>query len=328
MRVHVFKAFAASALAVVSLAAVAQTVKTQITFSQPIAGIAADPITNRIYVVAPSFGGTTDTLAVINSSTDAIVQNIPVPVGAYLPAVNIVTNRIYVASCNYNEDPTPCFVTVVDGKKGKVLTQIPVTTTSGNGIQGITVDPVTDKIYVANGNDDVIDVINGATNKITGTLGVSGGSPYGLAINPFNHRLYVPLASDALEVIDVCKRTVIATTTFGGNTSFAAVNWATGNVFVTDSVFGPSTTGVFDKNGAVLAAVPVGDTPYGVDVDPVTNLAFVASTGLNNITVIDGSSNTVKATVSGVPANFVAVNFVAAKAYVAGDNVVTVLTEK
>ena len=146
--------------------------------------------------------------------------------------------------------------------------------------------------------------------------------------NPFNHRLYVPLASNELVVIDVRRRTVIATATFGSNTSFAAVNWANGHVFVTDSVFGPSTTSVFDKNGAVLATVSVGDTPYGVDVDPVTNLAFVASTALNNVTVIDGSSNAVKTTLSGVPANFVAVNFFAGKAYVAGDNVVTVLKER
>ena len=74
-------------------AASAQTVKTQLNFAQPIAGVAANPVTNLIYVVQPSFGGTSDTLSVVNGKTDQVVQNIQVPVGAYLPAVNYITNR-------------------------------------------------------------------------------------------------------------------------------------------------------------------------------------------------------------------------------------------
>ena len=79
---------------------------------------------------------------------------------------------------------------------------------------------------------------------------------------------------------------------------------------------------------ALLASVPVGDTPFGLDVDPITNLTFVTSTALNNVTVIDGKSNTVAATVPGIEANFVSVNFVTEKVYLAGNNGVTVMTEK
>ncbi len=67
---------------------------------------------------------------------------------------------------------------------------------------------------------------------------------------------------------------------------------------------------------------------HGVDVDPFTNLAFVASTALDDITVIDGATNKVKAVVSGVPASYVAVNYVSRKVYVSGRVGVTVLTEK
>lgn len=329
MRTQVIKIFASAVLAVLApLTAVSQTIKTQINFPQPVSGIAADPLTNRIYVVAPSFGGPTDTLAVIDGKSDTLIHNITVPVGAYLPAVNFFTNRIYIGSCNNFVEPVSCFVTVVDGRRDKVVANIPITTTEGSGIQGIAVDLVTNKVYVANASDNVIDVIDGFRNKLTDTISVNGESPFGLTINPFNRRLYVPLGNSQVLVINAHTRAILASTPFGSNTTFAAVNWLTGHVFVTDSVFGPSTTGVLDKNGTLLASVPVGDTPFGVDVDPITNLAFVVSTALNNVSVINGSNNTVAATVPGIQANFVAVNVASEKVYLSGDNGVTVMTEK
>ena len=88
-----FPLLSAACMALVLTAgANAQTVKTQINFAQPIAGVAANPLTNLIYVVQPSFGGTSDTLSVVSGRTDQVVRNIQVPVGAYLPAVNLVTN--------------------------------------------------------------------------------------------------------------------------------------------------------------------------------------------------------------------------------------------
>src|SRR4051794_25176581 len=105
----------------VATAATAQTVKTQIDFGQPIAGVAVNPVTNLAYVVVPSFGGANDVLSVINGRTEKVVQSIKVPVGAYLPAVNIVTNQIYIASCNTFADAPTCFVTVVDGSRNRVL---------------------------------------------------------------------------------------------------------------------------------------------------------------------------------------------------------------
>ena len=49
---------AAAALAV-SGTAFAQSIKTTINFAQPTAGIAADPLNDRVYVVAPLFWRTT-----------------------------------------------------------------------------------------------------------------------------------------------------------------------------------------------------------------------------------------------------------------------------
>ena len=327
MRLHLSKLFAAAALAAVaSITAEAQSVTTQLSFSNPVSGIAVNPVTNRIYVVVPGGAPPSDVLTVIDGKTDTITANITVPAGAYVDAVNILTNRIYIATCAGR--PLACSVTVVDGHSNQVLTSIPVTTTPGDGLLGITVDPVTGNVYVANGSDKVIDIINGYSNAITGTISLNGATPWGLAFNPLDKRLYVTFGSSEIAVIDPCKKTILSTATFGVADYNVAVNWLTGNIFVTDSEFGPSTTGVFNAKGSPLAQVPVDDTPFGVDVDPITNLAFVASSGFNNVDVIDGKTNTETSVVAGVPAFFVAVNYATAKVYVAGGETVTVMTEK
>src|SRR5258706_10333808 len=48
---------------------------------------------------------------------------------------------------------------------------------------------------------------------------------------------------------------------------------------------------------AVTATIPVGTNPFGVGVNPVTNTIFVAKINSNTVSVIDGATNTVTATI-------------------------------
>jgi len=311
-----------------SVAAEAQSIKTLISLPNAPLGIAANPVTNKIYAVTSTIGEANDYLAVIDGAQDVFLQNIAVPVGASFAAVDYFANRIYVAGCNFNVIPSPCTVTVINGKTNAVVSTISVTTTPGFGLLGIVANPINGLVYVANGSDKVINIIDGCKSKLAGTISLNGNSPWAIAINPILNRLYVPFGNSLTAVVDAGKKQILSTTTFGSLTVGAAANLATGHVFVTDVESGPSLTGVLDKNGALLASVTVEDSPLGVDVDPVTNLAFVASTALDNVTVIDGSTNTVKATVFGVPANYIAANLATQKVYVSGRTGVTVLTEQ
>ena len=320
-----------------------QTVKTQIDFPRKIAGIAVNYRTNRIYVVAPSFGGAGDTLTVIDGNDDKPIANISVPTGAYLPAVNVFTNRIYIGSCNTYRSPSPCFVTVLDGVSNKVLSTTPITSTSGNGIQGIAVDSTNDKIFVANASDRAVEVIDGRNNKVIDSIGVSAGSPMGVAINPFNGRLYVPLGNSRIDVIATRPKKLIATTNIGKANTNAAVNWTTGQVFVLDIVHGAEANDeedntdeneasfevtALDGRGAVLARLFLADEPCNIDVDPASNLIFVLSNASHTMTVIDGAKRSVMATIRGIHANFIATNMTTGKAYLAGDSGLIVITEK
>jgi len=312
-----------------SVAAGAQSVKTLISLPNAPLALSANPVTNKIYVVVPTNGAeTTDNLTVIDGKSDTTLQDIAVPAGASYVAVDYLANRIYVAGCNFFEIPAPCTVTTINGKTNAVINTIAVTSKPGFGLTGIAVSPLTGLVYVANGSDNVINIIDGCKGKLAGTISLNGNSPFAIAINPILNRLYVPYGTNLTAVVDAGKKKILSTTDFGTTTVGAAANIVTGHVFVTDAEFGPSATGVLDQNGKLLANVAVGDSPLGVDVDPVTNLAFVASTALDDVTVIDGKTNTVKTTVFNVPANYIAVNFVSQKVYVSGRTGVTVLTEK
>ena len=48
----------------------------------------------------------------------------------------------------------------------------------------------------------------------------------------------------------------------------------------------------------VIATIPVGSNPWIVDANPVTNKIYVANRGSDNVSVIDGSTDTVLTTVA------------------------------
>lgn len=324
---HVCRLMAVAALAATASAvAGAQTVSTVIPFPAPTLGISVDPVRNNVYVVTQDVTETISSLAVINGSSNTVTTTIPLTSGASFATVDYLANRIYVAGCNYLVSPAACIVTVIDGNSDKAVATIPVTTTPGGGLAGIVVNPLSGLVYVANANDNVIDIINGRKAKVIGSIGLSGNSPSAIALNPILNLLYVPYGTNQTAVVNAWTQQIVTTTTFGSSTVGAAVNVLTGNVYVTDQS-GSSLTGVLSANGKLVTSVPVGDFPVGVDVDPFTNLAFVASPLSDQIAVINGSNNTVQATVSNVNAEYVAVNPATQTVYASGQDGVTVVTE-
>ena len=319
-------AFFAAALTV---AASSQTLKTTIPTALPTVGLVANPVTNKIYVAAPSFGGATDSILVLNGSTDKVTKTITVPRGsANFPVVDYLRNVVYTVGCDSYSSNFACILTVINGQTDKVITTKTLFTTPGDGILGIAYDPIFSKLYIANGSASQIDVVDGKTYKTAGTISTLDREPFGISFNPVNQRLYIPFFTNQIEVYDVFHKTNLGDFTIGSQDANTAVNLVTGNVFVTDDSLGTATTGILDKNGNVLAQVAVQDSPYGVDVDPVTNKAFVISTGTNTLNVIDGKTNTLLNVLSGINANYVAVNFVTQKVYLSGNNGITVVAER
>ena len=166
--------------------------------------IAVNPDTNKTYVTNggswPNNPG--NTVTVIDGRT---LSTSTVDVG-YFPtilAVNSVTNKIYVANyCGTSETCNgsgPDTVTVIDG-----TTLSTTTVTVGYGPQGIAINSVTNKIYVANTNGNNVTVIDGATLS-TATVAV-GSLPGAVAVNPVTNKIYVLNDDGTMTVIDGATR--------------------------------------------------------------------------------------------------------------------------
>lgn len=79
----------------------------------------------------------------------------------------------------------------------------------------VVVNPVTNRIYVANSYDSTVTVIDGTTN---GTTNVRVGlNPYALAANPVTNKIYV--ANEGSNTITVIDGGTNGTTTLGGGAS-------------------------------------------------------------------------------------------------------------
>ena len=153
-------------------------------------------------------------------------------------------------------------------------------------------------------------------------------SPSGVAVNPYSKRVYVALSNGTVDVIDGRKNRIVKTVTVGGDNAGIAVNATTGYVFFTDNSFGIATVGILGSSGTLLANVALGNTPYGVDVDLVTNLAFVTNAQDHTVSVIDGKTNAVRGVLA-VTGLSIAANPSTGKVYVGGqDNSITVISEK
>jgi YVTN family beta-propeller protein len=186
-------------------------------------------------------------------------------------AINVVTNRIYVANSGSNN------VTQIDETTN-------TTTTIAAGISpwAVAVNPVTNKIYVANNGSNNVTLINGSTT-VPSTINVGSG-PTGIAVNAVTNKIYV--ANNGGSTVTVIDGSTSATTTVATSSApnGIAVNPITNKIYVSNQ--GQANVTVIDGITNSTATVAAGTTPYAVAVNPVTGKAYVANYGSNTVSVI------------------------------------------
>jgi len=216
-------------------------------------------------------------------------------------AVDPVTNKIYLADSGGT-------LTVIDGATNAI-------STASNGgsasYWAIAVNPVTNLVYAINRDNGNIDVFTGATASAAAqystTISLGTGNFFALAVNPVSNTIYV--CDDDNGVVDVIDGntndvTPVSLGSVGGIPNLpvsVAVNPATSMAYVVENDGNPSfgnSVGVINGSNQLVATIAVGTSPTSVVVNPVTNKIYVANSGSNSVSVIDGSSNTVTATVT------------------------------
>ena len=289
------------------------------------AAIAVDPATGTAYVADINL----DKIWVLNTRTCNATRFTgcgQVPVGIADPAdpgavdVNQATDTAYVG--NLGADGTGDTVSVVNGMTcnghdSSGCAQTPATVTVGQTPVGVTVDPFTDTVYVANdgsSNDGTtVSVIDGAACNGLRHAGCSqppasvtvGDGPGWVALDHAAHTAYVANQGDnTVSVVDTatCDGTVhtgcdqIPPAVPVGTQPWAlSVDTARHTVYAinqqvdTMSVINADTCNAADHAGC--AALPptaqVGGAPEGVITDPSTGTVYVANASENTVSVVN-----------------------------------------
>jgi DNA-binding beta-propeller fold protein YncE len=105
---------------------------------------------------------------------------------------------------------------------------------------------------------------------------------------------------------------ILTTIPIGGQPGYLAVNTATNMIYMPNQTLNTITV-INGNTGVVVANIDAGLGPYAAAANPATNLIYVTNTGgisgqNPSVLVIDGSSNTVIATVPATAPEAIAVN--------------------
>jgi YVTN family beta-propeller protein len=145
--------------------------------------VAVNSATNRMYVA--NFAS--NTVTVIDGATN-ITAEVAVA-GPGTMAVNEASNKIYVVSAEKS-------VTVIDGASNDART-----VSVGMDAAAITVNAVTDKIYLLSPSSKMVLVVDGATNSITRVA--AANRPVSMAVNAATNQIFVAaIKSNNVTMID------------------------------------------------------------------------------------------------------------------------------
>ena len=172
-------------------------------------------------------------------------------------------------------------VSVIDGATNTVTATIVV----GSSPYSVSVNPTTNKIYVANPGSNNVSVIDGATNTVTATITV-GSNPSGVVVNPATNKVYVTNAgSNNVYVVDGATNMVTTTVVVGAAPYGVDVIPATNKVYVTNA--GSNNVSVIDgATNTVTATIAVGNSPYSAGANPATSKIYVSNYYSNSVSVI------------------------------------------
>lgn len=189
-----------------------------------------------------------------------------------------------------------------------------VTVPVGTSPQAVAVNPLTNKIYVANRQSSNVTVIDG-TNNSTVTVAAGSGASH-VAVNTVTNKIYVTnLFAGTVTVIDGSTNSTV-TVAVGSFPVSLAINPLTNKIYVANQSSDSVT--VIDGADHSTTNVPVGSDPRAVVVNSVTNKIYVTARGSDYLAVIDGADNSVARIIIEPGADVAGINPVTNKIYVAG----------
>jgi YVTN family beta-propeller protein len=154
----------------------------------------------------------------------------------------------------------------------------------------VSMNPITNRLYVANYRSNTVSVIDGLTDKLITNIAV-GNLPTSIDFNPFTNIIYVTnSASNTVSVIDGPSNKVVATIKVGENPSEVIVDAIEGKLNSLIFVANDGSNNVSVINGLtnkLMYNITVGDGPASLAIDSVVDRLYVANSDSNTVNVID-----------------------------------------
>lgn len=202
--------------------------------------LGADPATGTVYAAGSNDKGT-GTVWVLDAGSLAVSKAIPVGTGLLGVAVNVATDKVYVAD-------RVAGVYVIDGATDAV-THI----STRSEANGVAVDGATNTVFAALGGR--VAVIDGATSKVTMTV-VAGSNAWhgGIVVDPDTGKVYAAATSDVQDYVSALAPGISPVITSPSSATFTAGH--------------PGTFTVTTSGRPAAAVAETGRLPAGVTFTP------------------------------------------------------------
>jgi YVTN family beta-propeller protein len=194
----------------------------------------------------------------------------------------------------------------------------------GAGPVSIAADSTNGRAYVVNADDGTVSVIDGKTDAVIATLPI-GGHPYSIAADSAAGKIYVSRTyGDQLAIIDAATNQIGGVKT--GSPDLIAVNPQSHIAYLLGYEGG--SVAMFDEaTQSIASKLSVGMHAWGMALDDVTGVVYIAKIGDSSVAVLDPGAATPKLIRTGFLPCSVAVNSRTHTVYIAnyGDNSLTVI---
>ncbi|MFV7234858.1 YncE family protein [Flavobacterium sp. ZB4R12] len=177
-------------------------------------------------------------------------------------------------------------VNVVDLKSNKTIATIPDT----KGVHGIAIANDLNKVFITNGKDNLVSVVNLKTFELIDKVSIEGQKPDAILYEKFSQKVFTYNAkNNDATVIDAITNKVVKTIPLGGQPEFSVTN-AKGLIYVNIE----DKNEIKTINASTLEVINTwsiapGDEPSGLAIDLETNRLF--SVCGNNLMIVVDASN-------------------------------------
>jgi YVTN family beta-propeller protein len=228
--------------------------------------IAFSPDGRRAYVSVWDEARTIAAVSVLDTTTNAVVETIPVQTRPFLAAVSPNGKWLYVP--NHDNDS----VSVIDTATDKLVTNFPVAPNP----HWVAFTPDGKKVYTANHDSNLVSAIDPATNKVIAQI-PTPTSPHSIAVHPTEPLAIVAcFDADAAAVINTDTNTVVTTVAVGRDPQYAA--WSADGRFAYIVNNDDNTVSVVDaKTFKVTATIPTGASPTSMGIVPDGSKGYVSN---------------------------------------------------